>query len=238
MEGQRVDKCGAQFPEDVDLRVEQEKEWVSRGAYKLLRAFQVFPLSVKGLRCLDIGASTGGFTEVLLAQGASRVYAVDVGYGQLSWKLRTSPQVVVMERTNARYLTPGDFDGPPQFCCMDASFISLTCILPRIDEILPPPGEAVILVKPQFEAGRERLGKGGVVSDPRVHGEVLQEAGTFIKEHTSFTVCGLDYSPLRGPKGNIEFLFHLGRDAENNSLSPEKIAQVVEEAHAMEEQLP
>jgi len=238
VEGQRVDKCGAQFSEDVDLRVVQEKEWVSRGAHKLLKAFQVFSLSVEGLCCLDIGASTGGFTEVLLTYGASRVYAVDVGYGQLSWKLRTCPQVVVMERTNARHLKPSDFDETPRFCCMDASFISFSHILPRIDEILHPSGEAVLLIKPQFEAGRERIGKGGVVSDPRIHGEILREAGAFVTEHSSFVVCGLDFSPLRGPKGNIEFLFHLSRNTEKNCLSPERIARVVEEAHEMDRPVP
>jgi len=229
--GQRVDKCGSQFPEDVDLRVVQEKEWVSRGAHKLLRAFEVFPLSVEGLCCIDIGASTGGFTEVLLSRGASRVYAVDVGYGQFHWKLRQDSRVVVMERTNARYLEPSHFEIPPEFCCMDASFISFTCILPRIEEILAPSGEAVLLIKPQFEAGRERLGKGGVVSDPRTHREILQEAGAFVESHSSFSVCGLDYSPIRGPKGNIEFLLYLCKHSERSCLSPEKIAAVTEEAH-------
>ncbi len=170
---------------------------------------------------------------MLLSRGASRVYAVDVGYGQLSWKLRTCPQVTVMERTNARYLGPGDFEEPPSFCCMDASFISFTHILPRIEEILLPSGEAVLLIKPQFEAGRERLGKNGVVGDPRIHREILSEAGNFVRSSSSFVVCGLDYSPIRGPKGNIEFLFYLRRGPEEDCLTPEKIAGVVEEAHLL-----
>jgi len=214
--------------------VVQEKEWVSRGAHKLLRAFEVFPLSVEGRCCLDIGASTGGFTEVLLSRGASRIYAVDVGYGQLSWKLRTCPRVTVMERTNARHLGPGDFEELPFFCCMDASFISFTHILPRIEEILLPSGEAVLLIKPQFEAGRERLGKNGVVGDPQIHRDILTEAGAFVRSSSSFVVCGLDYSPIRGPKGNIEFLFHLRRGPEGDCLTPEKIAAVVEKAHTIE----
>lgn len=223
--GQVVTKSGAMFSRDSVITVEGVRQWAGRGAQKLLRAFEVFPVDVNGKICADFGASTGGFTDVLLSKGAGRVYAIDVGYGQLLWRLASDPRVVVMDRTNARYLTRKDFPERIEFASCDVSFISLRLILPVIDECVK--GDAVVLIKPQFEAGRERISK-GVVRDKSVHAEVLEEMTGFIREHTSFSIAGLTYSPIRGPEGNIEFLCCL-----SHSYSPMNydINDIVDEAH-------
>ena len=205
-----------------------EKEWVSRGAYKLLRAFERFPIDARGKRCVDVGASTGGFTDVLLANGAALVYAVDVGYGQLAWSLRTDARVTVMERTNARNLTPDMFPESMDMAVMDLSFISIRLILPAVHALLKPEGECVCLIKPQFEAGRADVGKKGVVRDRAVHERVLNEMLEFFPA-AGYTLTGLDYSPIRGPEGNIEYLAHLKR-GEHAGISPD-IAAIVAASH-------
>lgn len=232
--GSPADKAGQQVPIDLDLTViGQENEWVSRGAKKLIKALDVFGINPAGLVCLDVGASTGGFTEVLLSRDASRVYAVDVGYGQLAWKIRTDPRVVVMERTNARYLSRESFPTPIDLIVVDASFISLRLLLPPLLDILKPDGEMAVLVKPQFEAGKERIGKGGVVRSPEIHREVLEEFIDYVRGLPGISLAGLTWSPIKGPSGNIEFLAHLSRvPREGKTLEnvKETVAAVVSEA--------
>lgn len=227
--GVTVTKAGTPISPDCRLEVEEGPRWASRGAHKLLRAFEVFPLSAEGRVCVDIGASTGGFTDVLLDRGARKVYAVDVGYGQLLWRLASDPRVAVMDRTNARNLTPADFDEPIGLIVCDASFISLTLLLPAIDAVLSVDGAALVLVKPQFEAGRERLGRGGVVRDPAVHAAVLTEVTGFIARNTQLCVSGLIWSPILGPEGNMEFLCWMTREPCGLSIDVEAL---VREAHA------
>lgn len=215
-----------------------EKEWVSRGAYKLLRAFERFPIEARGKRCVDIGASTGGFTDVLLANGAALVYAIDVGYGQLAWKLRNDPRVRVMERTNARSLTLDMIDGEKaDVIVSDASFISLTLLFGAMENLLAESGVMAVLVKPQFEAGRERVGK-GVITDPKLHEDILNEVADFIDGHTGLALEAADYSPIRGPEGNIEFLFFLRHKAASNGGARPDFRKIVEEAHAHAAQHP
>lgn len=215
-----------------------EKEWVSRGAYKLLRAFERFPIDARGKRCVDVGASTGGFTDVLLANGAALVYAVDVGYGQLAWKLRSDPRVRVMERTNARNLTLEMIDGEKaDVIVSDASFISLTLLFGAMEGMLADDGVMAVLVKPQFEAGRERVGK-GVITDPKLHEDILNEVADFIDEHTGLALEAADYSPIRGPEGNIEFLFFLKHKAASRGSARPDFRRIVEEAHAHAAQHP
>jgi len=232
--GSPADKAGQQVPVDLDLTViGQEDEWVSRGAKKLIKALDVFGINPAGLVCLDVGASTGGFTEVLLSRDASRVYAVDVGYGQLAWKIRTDPRVVVMERTNARYLSRESFPTPIDLIVVDASFISLRLLLPPLLDILKPDGEMAVLVKPQFEAGKERIGKGGVVRSPEIHREVLEEFIDYVRGLPGISLAGVTWSPIKGPSGNIEFLAHLSRvPREGKTLEnvKETVAAVVSEA--------
>lgn len=232
--GSPADKAGQQVPVDLDLTViGQEEEWVSRGAKKLIKALDVFEINPAGLVCLDVGASTGGFTEVLLSRDASRVYAVDVGYGQLAWKIRTDPRVVVMERTNARYLSRESFPTPIDLIVVDASFISLRLLLPPLLDILKPDGEMAVLVKPQFEAGKERIGKGGVIRSPEIHREVLEEFIDYVRGLPGISLAGVTWSPIKGPSGNIEFLAHLSRvPREGKTLEnvKETVAAVVSEA--------
>ena len=218
-------------PEDIiTLRGETEK-YVSRGAHKLEKAVRVFGIDLKDRVIMDIGASTGGFTDVCLRNGAKHVYAIDVGYGQLDWKLRNDPRVVVMERTNARYLEKDMFPETPEITVMDVSFISIRLILPAAAGIMGDDGVFYTLIKPQFEAGREKVGKNGVVRDPDVHQEVIQNIVSFTKQMGWYTV-NLDYSPITGPKGNIEFLAEIRKNgAEERNISPEKIQAVVKEAH-------
>ena len=235
--GQPVTKAGTPVSLDSEVTVDEGRQWASRGAYKLLGAFEAFEgLSAEGRVCADIGASTGGFTDVLLSRGAKRVFAVDVGYGQLLWRLASDPRVTVMDRTNARGLTARDFDEPVDLAVCDASFISLRLLLSAIDAFLipEPKGEAVALIKPQFEAGRERLarfGSKGVIRDPAVHAEILSEATDFIATETRLFVSGLVGSPIRGPEGNVEFLCRLTRQDRGFVITPDVIAGVVERAH-------
>ena len=211
--GQRVDKPGTAVPNDAAIEIRGNTlKYVSRGGLKLEKAMAEFPIRLEGCVCGDIGASTGGFTDCMLQNGAAKVYAVDVGYGQLAWKLRQDPRVVCMERTNARYLTHDLIPDELDFASVDVSFISLKLILPAAAAILKTGGHAVTLVKPQFEAGREKVGKKGVVRDPAVHKEVLEH----YLEHAAssgFGVLGLTYSPIRGPEGNIEYLGFLQKGA-------------------------
>lgn len=209
-EGRRMDKAGASVPEDAKLEVHgQTLRYVSRGGLKLEKAMAVFDLpSLQGAVAIDAGASTGGFTDCMLQNGAEKVYAVDVGYGQLAWSLRSDPRVVCMERTNVRYLTPEQIPEPLDFGTVDVSFISLKLILPALRTLLKPEGQLVCLVKPQFEAGREKVGKKGVVRDPAVHREVLEQFLINAAE-ADFTVKEMTFSPIRGPEGNIEYLGHL-----------------------------
>ena len=207
--GQRVDKPGTAVAEDAQIEIRGGTlAYVSRGGLKLEKAMATFPIDLHGAVCADIGASTGGFTDCMLQNGAEKVYAVDVGYGQLAWKLRSDPRVVCLERTNARYLTHEQVPDELDFASVDVSFISLKLILPPLNGLLKDGGHAACLVKPQFEAGREKVGKKGVVRDPDVHLEVLEHFLDHAKE-SGFTVLGLTYSPIRGPEGNIEYLGYL-----------------------------
>lgn len=227
---QRVDKAGAAVDEGARIEVRgQTLDYVSRGGLKLEKAMSTFPISLKGAVCADIGASTGGFTDCMLQNGAVKVYAVDVGYGQLAWKLRSDERVVCMERTNARYLTREQISEALDFVSIDVSFISLHLILPAVRALLSKDGQVVCLVKPQFEAGREKVGKKGVVRDPQVHLEVLEQFLRHAAE-ADFTVKGITFSPIRGPEGNIEYLGFLQAGA----LAPWQgdLKAVVDASHA------
>ena len=205
----RLDKAGLALEEDTPLEIRgQTLRYVSRGGLKLEKAMAAFPITLAGKTAADIGASTGGFTDCMLQNGAARVYAVDVGYGQLAWAIRNDPRVVCLERTNARYLTAEQIPEPLDFASIDVSFISLGLILPALRPLLKEEGEVAALVKPQFEAGREKVGKKGVVRDPAVHLEVLEQ---FLRHAAlaDFSVKGIDFSPIRGPEGNIEYLGYL-----------------------------
>lgn len=206
-----LDKPGVKVREEAQVRLRQTLPYVSRGGLKLEAALERFALSVEGKVALDVGASTGGFTDCLLQRGAARVYAVDVGYGQLAWKLRQDGRVVVMERTNIRHLTA--LPEPVDLAVVDVSFISLRLVLPVVKKLLKPVGEIVCLIKPQFEAGPEQVGKGGVVRDPAVHKVVLERIVHFAREQ-GLSVRGLIPSPLRGPAGNVEFFAHLTLESE------------------------
>lgn len=209
VDGQQVLKAGTAVSEEAVIEVRgQAIPYVSRGGLKLAKAMEVFGLDLTGMICADIGASTGGFSDCMLQHGAAKVYAVDTGYGKLAWKLRTDPRVVPLERTNARYLTHEQIPEELDLASVDVSFISLRLILPALRGILTPEGQVVCLVKPQFEAGREKVGKKGVVRDPKVHLEVLED---FLRNahEADFTVKDMTFSPIRGPEGNIEYLGHL-----------------------------
>jgi len=204
---QRFDKPGTLLDETTALRLKTAgARWVSRGALKLIAGLDAFALSPAGKRCLDIGASTGGFTEVLLARGAVQVVAVDVGHGQLDWRLRNDPRVVVLERTNARHLTADRLPGPSELVVCDASFIGLRTVLAAALDLAAPGAELVALIKPQFEAGPEAVGKGGVVRDPVVHEAVCAAVRTWLETSKGWMVLGITPSPITGPKGNREFL--------------------------------
>ncbi len=208
-QGKRMDKAGVSVPEDAELEVRGGLKYVSRGGLKLEKAMETFDLpDLTGAVAIDAGASTGGFTDCMLQNGAAKVYSVDVGYGQLAWSLRSDPRVVCMERTNVRYLTAEDIPEPLDFGSVDVSFISLRLILPALRPLMKETGELVCLVKPQFEAGKEKVGKKGVVRDRKVHLEVLEQ---FLRhaEECDFYVKDLTFSPIRGPEGNIEYLGHL-----------------------------
>ena len=224
---QKVLKAGEEYEETADIKVTEEMRYVSRGGLKLEKAMNDYGLRLDGRICADIGASTGGFTDCMLQCGASRVYAVDVGYGQLAWKLRQDPRVVVLERTNARYLTKEQIPEPLDFFSMDVSFISVKLILPALIPLLSDSAEAVILIKPQFEAGKGKVGKNGVVRDPAVHRAVLEDI-TAALEGSGFGITALTFSPVKGPKGNIEFLAYAEYGRESNEYDTNA---VVDQAH-------
>jgi len=215
VDGQREDKAGTFFdPERVHIEVRgQAPRYVSRGGLKLEKAMEEFGLALEGKICMDIGASTGGFTDCMLQNGANKVYSVDVGYGQLDWKLRNDPRVVCMEKTNFRFMTPADIQQKPDFASVDVSFISLTKILLPARALLGNSGEMVCLIKPQFEAGREKVGKKGVVREPKIHEEVIRKIIDFA-DYIGFDILHLDFSPIKGPEGNIEYLLHLQKNTE------------------------
>jgi len=228
--GQRVDKPGTAVDRSAQIEIRGETlRYVSRGGLKLEKAMALWPIALENAVCMDVGASTGGFTDCMLQNGAKKVYAVDVGYGQLAWKLRSDERVVCLERTNARYLSHELIPEEPDFSSVDVSFISLRLILPAIAGVLKEGGEVVCLVKPQFEAGREKVGKKGVVRDPAVHREVLEHFLSHAKEN-GFTVLALSYSPVRGPEGNIEYLGWLRKGAGEERTFD--LAALVEASHA------
>ena len=229
--GQKADKAGMSFDADtavIEVRG-QACPYVSRGGLKLEKALRDFGVDPTGFVCSDSGCSTGGFTDCLLQQGASKVFAIDVGYGELNWKIRNDPRVVVMERTNIRYVTPEDIGEPLDLSVIDVSFISLRIVLPAIKNLLKEnQGQVLCLIKPQFEAGRENVGKNGVIRESAIHKEVLDNFVALAKE-LGFTILGLTFSPVKGPAGNIEFLGHLTL-ADRDGIEPDT-ADVVAQAH-------
>ena len=229
VDGQKADKPGISYEESVEIEVRGDVcPYVSRGGLKLEKALRDFRVKPEGYVCSDSGASTGGFTDCLLQQGASKVFAIDVGYGQLDWKIRSDPRVVVMERTNIRYVTPEELGEPLDLSVIDVSFISLKIVLPTIKTLLKPDGQVLCLIKPQFEAGREKVGKKGVVRDSQTHQEVL-DMFVELADQLGFRILGLTFSPVKGPEGNIEFLGHLTlRDVAG--IRPDT-AEVVRQAH-------
>ena len=231
LHGERYDKPGEKIPDDTELKIKGEKlKYVSRGGLKLEKALEIFGLSVDGKTTIDIGASTGGFTDVMLQNGAKLVFAVDVGTNQLAWKLRQDERVVSMEQFNFRYAEKADFIEEPSFASIDVSFISLGLILPALHRILANQGQVVALIKPQFEAGREQIGKNGIIRDAKVHQHVL-ETVIDMAVREGFSVLGLDFSPIQGGHGNIEFLAYLRKEEEATNQVLSRINQVVEEAH-------
>ena len=227
---QKIDKPGTPVAPEVTIRLLGNKlPYVSRGGLKLEKALQIFPISVEGKVVADIGASTGGFTDCALQNGAAKVYAIDVGYGQLAWKLRNDERVVNMERTNVRYLEADSLPEQVDAATIDVAFISLDKILHAVHKILKPEGFVVALIKPQFEAGREKVGKKGVVRDPKVHLEVLENFLTHAKDN-HFTVLGITYSPIRGPEGNIEYLGYLRKSGEPDTIPD--LAALVDASHS------
>ena len=228
--GQRADKPGMSVAPDCVLEVRGDAlPFVSRGGYKLDKALRVFPIDPTGLVCMDCGASTGGFTDVLLQHGAAKVYSVDVGYGQLAWKLRCDERVINLERTNLRYVSSEQIPEPIDLAVMDVSFISIKLVLPAIKALLKPDAPLVCLIKPQFEAGREEVGKKGVVRDAAVHARVIRSILDFAPE-IGLSVEGLDFSPIKGPEGNIEFICYMKNAAPSGNFSPD-IDAIVSASH-------
>lgn len=230
VDNQREDKAGQTFPVTAKIEVRGKKmKYVSRGGYKLERAMEVFPIVLKDKVCMDVGSSTGGFTDCMLQNGARFVYAIDVGTNQLAWKLRQDERVKSMERTNIRYVVPEDIGEPVDFVSVDVAFISLTKVLSPVKALMKEEGQIVCLIKPQFEAGREKVGKKGVVRDKKVHREVIET----VMNHSlslGFHILGIDHSPIRGPEGNIEYLLYM----ENSTVTDENkmdVAALVERAH-------
>lgn len=235
VEGNKEDKAGTKV--DINSKVEvrgREMPYVSRGGFKLEKAMAEFPVQLEGKICMDIGSSTGGFTDCMLQNGASKVYSIDVGYGQLAWKLRNDGRVVCMEKTNVRYITEEQISDKPEFASVDVSFISLTKVIPPALSVMADNAQMVCLIKPQFEAGREKVGKKGVVKDKKVHEEVILKIIDFAFE-IGLNVIGISFSPIKGPEGNIEYLIML--DKENEGLSMEdahKAAHnIVEQSHEL-----
>lgn len=234
VDGQREDKAGTVFPEEVQIEVKGHTlPYVSRGGLKLEKAMKRFDVALEGKVCTDVGSSTGGFTDCMLQNGALKVFAIDVGRGQLDWKLRQDPRVVCMEKTNIRYVKPEDIGEPVAFSSVDVSFISLTKVLEPIRNYLIQEGEVVALIKPQFEAGREKVGKKGVVREKDTHHEVIEKVASYAHS-IGFEIKNIDYSPIKGPEGNIEYLIHLKKHVK---LQPSEIAvdlqSVVDEAFAV-----
>ncbi len=235
--GVRAEKAGQEIAQEAEITViEDAIPFVSRGGLKLDKAIHTFPIDLEGRVCADIGASTGGFTDVMLKNGAKHVYSIDVGYGQLDWSLRNDPRVTVMERTNARFMESAWFSEQISFASIDVSFISLRLILPPLYACLPEGGEVVALIKPQFEAGRSEIGKNGVVRDAAVHERVIREILAF-SESIGFTAQGLSFSPITGPKGNVEFLLYISKGCTKNIPEMHKIQdlipEVVKNAHLL-----
>lgn len=232
VDGQRIDKAGEKIPVTASIEFKGKAlKYVSRGGLKLEKAMKEFPIVLEDKVCMDIGASTGGFTDCMLQNGAKKVFSVDVGYGQFAWKLRTDERVVCMERTNIRYVTLEDIGEPLDFASIDVSFISLKTIMPATINLLKSKGEVVALIKPQFEAGREKVGKKGVVRDINVHKEVVYGIVDYLMEN-NLNVLGLSYSPIKGPEGNIEYLVYFTKDQEKNSdFKREMVENVVEASH-------
>ncbi|MTV49324.1 TlyA family rRNA (cytidine-2'-O)-methyltransferase [Heliobacillus mobilis] len=240
VDGRRVDKAGTMLPEDVPITVTGDAcPYVSRGGFKLAKAIESFQLDLRGYSVLDVGASTGGFTDVALKNGAAKVIAVDVGYGQLAWSLRNDPRVRCLERTNIRYLTAEQLGEKAQAATIDVAFISLEKVLPAVAELIEEPGYVVALIKPQFEAGKEKVGKKGVVRDPKVHQEVIERLVCWTRER-QWSILGLDFSPITGPEGNIEYLLLLQKPGiepvrpilfSDHLKTTEEIAGIVNKAH-------
>lgn len=232
VDGQKEDKAGTSFNDKVNIEVRGNTlKYVSRGGLKLEKAIANFDVTLEGKICMDVGSSTGGFTDCMLQNGAVRVYAVDVGHGQLAWKLRNDERVVCMEKTNIRYVTPDDIPDKIQFSSIDVSFISLTKVLGPVKELLSDDGQIVCLIKPQFEAGREKVGKHGVVRDKAVHLEVINKVIEYAVS-IGFEVLNLEFSPVKGPEGNIEYLLHLQKHTEGIYEHIPFVPQnIVEKAH-------
>lgn len=229
---QKVDKCGTMIKTSDNLSVRGNTlKYVSRGGLKLEKAMNVYPITLDGCVCADIGASTGGFTDCMLQNGAKKVYAVDVGYGQLAWKLRNDERVVNLERTNFRYATNETIPDQLDFASVDVSFISLSKILPALRPLLKDGASAVCLIKPQFEAGKEKVGKKGVVRDISVHKEVLLNVTGFMAEE-GFSVIGLDFSPIKGPEGNIEYLAYIKKSDDPSEILESDIENIVNSSHS------
>lgn len=231
-DNQKADKCGTVYEETVNLEVRgNAMPYVSRGGYKLEKAMSSFGLDLKDKITMDIGASTGGFTDCMLQNGAKKVYSIDVGYGQLAWKLRNDERVVNLERTNMRKVTREQVPDPIDFFSVDVSFISLRLILPVARQLMADGAQAVCLIKPQFEAGREKVGKKGVVRDPKVHEEVVESIFRFCLDN-GFDVLGLDYSPIKGPEGNIEYLIFLQKSDDPKAAATITPQELVALSHA------
>ena len=231
VDNNKEDKAGTTFEETARIEVRGNTlKYVSRGGLKLEKAMNNFGVTLEGKVCMDIGASTGGFTDCMLQNGAVKVYSVDVGHGQLAWKLRNDERVVCMEKTNIRYVTPDDIDDVIEFASIDVSFISLTKVLPAVRELMTPGGEIVCLIKPQFEAGREKVGKKGVVRELSTHIEVVQMIVDYARAN-GFRTLHLSYSPIKGPEGNIEYLLHITKD-ESRENEEFDIRALVEESHS------
>lgn len=231
VDGQREDKAGSSFEENVHIEVKKDTiPFVSRGGLKIQKALDEFDIDISGMKVMDVGASTGGFTDCMLKRGASLVYSIDVGYGQFDYGLRCDERVVVMERTNIRNIEAGSLVPVPEFASIDVSFISLKLVIPKVKELLVPKAGVVALIKPQFEAGRENVGKNGVVRDKSVHIKVIEDVVSFAEE-LGYSVLGLSYSPIKGPKGNIEFLLYIKESDCKTIMQQDIIKEVVQKAH-------
>ena len=231
-DGQKIDKAGTLVNRDAEIKIiGEEMPFVSRGGFKLKKALDVFKINLHEKNAADIGASTGGFTDCMLQNGAKKIYAIDVGYGQLAWKLRNDSRVVNLERTNIRNVTKENFSDDLNFASIDVAFISLDKVLPVVFEILADDGEVVALIKPQFEAGRDQVGKKGVVKDKKVHASVIEYVLNFAEE-VGFKILGMDFSPVKGPEGNIEYLAYLSKNFSSQEIDwREKISDTVNSAH-------